>query len=141
MADIVVIFKTLPTRESVVALSQRIISDFRENYPTGIQIADGNGPSDDRPNSILTLYITHYFLFCLFLHVFRRLDGPRQYRFRRHFVSRHCAYTYFHYIDKLKETDVRITFGRERDETAYGRNTPQVSFPLLLLTLTNGIYF
>jgi len=40
VADIVVIFKTLPTKESVVALSQRIISDFRENYPTGIQIAD-----------------------------------------------------------------------------------------------------
>lgn len=41
VADIVVIFKTLPTKESVIALSQRIISDFRENYPTGIQIADG----------------------------------------------------------------------------------------------------
>jgi interleukin enhancer-binding factor 2 len=40
VADIVVIFKTLPTKESVVALSQRIISDFRENYPTGIKIAD-----------------------------------------------------------------------------------------------------
>lgn len=41
VADIVVIFKTLPTKESVVALSHRIISDFRENYPTGIHIADG----------------------------------------------------------------------------------------------------
>lgn len=41
VADIVVIFKTLPTKESVVALSQRIIVDFRENYPTGLQIADG----------------------------------------------------------------------------------------------------
>jgi interleukin enhancer-binding factor 2 len=41
VADIVVIFKTLPTKESVVALSQRIIADFRENYPTGLQIADG----------------------------------------------------------------------------------------------------
>nr|QBH73935.1 interleukin enhancer binding factor [Essigella californica] len=40
VADIVVIFKTLPTKESVVALSQRIISDFRENHPTGIHIAD-----------------------------------------------------------------------------------------------------
>ncbi|XP_025410113.1 interleukin enhancer-binding factor 2 homolog [Sipha flava] len=40
VADIVVIFKTLPTKESVVALSQRIIADFRENYPTGLQIAD-----------------------------------------------------------------------------------------------------
>lgn len=41
VADIVVIFKTLPTKESVVALSQRIIFDFRENHPTGIHIADG----------------------------------------------------------------------------------------------------
>lgn len=40
VADIVVIFKTLPTKESVIALSQRIISDFRENHPTGINIAD-----------------------------------------------------------------------------------------------------
>lgn len=41
VADIVVIFKTLPTKESVISLSQRIIADFRENYPTGMQIADG----------------------------------------------------------------------------------------------------
>lgn len=40
VADIVVIFKTLPTKESVISLSQRIIADFRENYPTGMQIAD-----------------------------------------------------------------------------------------------------
>jgi len=41
VADMVVIFKTLPTKESVIALSQRIIADFKENYPTGMQIADG----------------------------------------------------------------------------------------------------
>lgn len=46
VADIVVIFKTLPTKESVIALSQRIISDFRENYPIGIKIADGVFESD-----------------------------------------------------------------------------------------------
>lgn len=41
VADIVVIFKTLPTKESVMALAQRIIADFLENYPTGIKIAEG----------------------------------------------------------------------------------------------------
>lgn len=41
VADIVVIFKTLPTKESVIALSQRIIADFLENNPTGIKIAEG----------------------------------------------------------------------------------------------------
>ncbi|XP_050526286.1 interleukin enhancer-binding factor 2 homolog [Daktulosphaira vitifoliae] len=39
VADIVVIFKTLPTKESVISLSQRIISDFKENNITGINIA------------------------------------------------------------------------------------------------------
>ncbi|XP_050434242.1 interleukin enhancer-binding factor 2 homolog [Adelges cooleyi] len=38
VADIVVIFKTLPTKESVVILSQRIIQDFKENNTTGIDI-------------------------------------------------------------------------------------------------------
>lgn len=61
VADIVVIFKTLPTKESVISLSQRIIADFRENYPTGMQIADGG----------FRIYLLIFMIYCSYLiHLF-----------------------------------------------------------------------
>jgi len=61
VADIVVIFKTLPTKESVISLSQRIIADFRENYPTGMQIADGWFR-----NGLFIFYDIHIWYICYF---------------------------------------------------------------------------